>query len=91
MSDTYFAPAKRTNSSKLAKEVKIVADSPFVSGLLESISGVFAVLNEHRQIIAVNNALLEMLGIDDPAISLGLRPGEALNCVHAFREPGGCA
>ncbi|MGD9309715.1 MAG: ATP-binding protein [Desulfosarcina sp.] len=61
-----------------------------VSGLLHSISGLLAILDENRQIIAVNNAFLQMLAIDDPENSLGLRPGEALGCVHAHEEPTGC-
>ncbi len=31
-----------------------------------------------------------MLGIDDLAKALGLRPGEALQCIHADDEPSGC-
>jgi len=48
------------------------------------------VLNEHRQILAVNDSLLDMLGIDDAKTALGLRPGEALKCIHACEMPGGC-
>jgi hypothetical protein len=49
-----------------------------------------AILNEHRQIVALNDSFLKMLGIDDPSECLGLRPGEALQCIHANEEPDGC-
>ncbi|MEW5734615.1 MAG: sensor histidine kinase, partial [Thermodesulfobacteriota bacterium] len=46
--------------------------------------------NEHRQILAVNHAYLELLGIDDAEAILGLRPGEAVHCIYAHDAPGGC-
>jgi signal transduction histidine kinase len=49
-----------------------------------------AVLNEHRQILALNDSFLKLLGIDDPAETLGLRPGEALRCVYSSKELEGC-
>ncbi len=88
--DTYFASPERIGDKNLDDQIEMVSRSPLVSGMLQSISGVLAILNEHRQIIAVNEAFLEMLGIDDPQQALGLRPGEVLNCVYAEDEPAGC-
>lgn len=88
--DTYFAPAERVNNSELVDEIDIVAQNPVVSGLLHSVSGLLAVLDDHRQIVALNDSFLQMLGINDPKKALGLRPGEALQCVHANDEPAGC-
>jgi len=88
--DTYFAPAERANEKELVAEIEIVSKNPIVSGLLHSISGLLAVLDEQRQIIALNDSFLQMLGINDPAKALGLRPGEALQCIHAHDEPAGC-
>jgi signal transduction histidine kinase len=31
-----------------------------------------------------------LLNIRDPSVVLGLRPGEALGCIHASEGPGGC-
>ena len=47
-------------------------------------------MNEHRQVVALNDSFIKMLGIDDPEQVLGLRPGEALQCIHAKDEPAGC-
>jgi signal transduction histidine kinase len=49
-----------------------------------------AVLNEHRQVLAVNDALLRTLGVDNGGVVLGLRPGEVLQCDYAREMPGGC-
>lgn len=81
--DTNFAPAERANENELVSEINIVSQNPLVSGLLHSISGLLAVLDEHRQIIALNDSFLQMLGIDDPAKALGLRPGETLHVIRS--------
>lgn len=90
MTQTYFAPPERTTPEELLAEIEIVTNNPFVSGLLHSISGLLAVVDENRQVVAANESLLKMLNIDDPEKVLGLRPGKILNCVHADKEPAGC-
>ncbi len=88
--DTYFASPVKKNGGDLQKEIRIVEENPILSGLLHSVSGILAILNEQRQIIALNDSLLDMLGIDNPSQVLGLRPGEAIHCIHAKDEPAGC-
>lgn len=87
---TFYAPAERTDKKTLQAEIDIVSHNPVMSGLLHSISGLLAILDENRQIIAFNDSFLKTFGINDPAKALGLRPGEAVRCLHAFDEPGGC-
>ncbi len=88
--DTFFAPAAKAGTKEIAEEIGLVSSNPVVSGLLDTVSGLLAVLDEHRQIVALNDAFLETLKIDDPKSVLGLRPGEAVKCVHAHDEPAGC-
>ncbi len=88
--DTFFATPERTDDAELASEIEAVSQNPVISGLLRSISGLLAILDENRQIVALNDSFLKFLGIDDPVETLGLRPGEALQCVHANDEPAGC-
>jgi K+-sensing histidine kinase KdpD len=87
---TFYATPERADDTELASEIAVVSKNPVVSGLLRSISGLLAILDEHRQIIALNDSFLKLLGIDDPEAALGLRPGEALQCVHANDDPAGC-
>ncbi len=88
--DTHYAAPERALPETLWAQVESVRTSPVMSGLLQSVGGLLAVLNENRQILAVNEAFLRTLGVEDPGGVLGLRPGEALGCVHADREPAGC-
>jgi len=88
--ETYFAPVQRDSDDELKLKIEIISQNPVVDGLLDVVSGFMAVLNEHRQILALNETLLSMLGINSAKEALGLRPGEALDCIHAREMPGGC-
>jgi signal transduction histidine kinase len=90
MDFSYFASPERSVQNELVNEIETVSRNAVMSGLLHSVSGLLAILNEHRQILAVNDSLLKILSIHDPAATLGLRPGEALRCIHAHEEPAGC-
>jgi K+-sensing histidine kinase KdpD len=88
--DTFFAPAGRTSGEQLKTEIKNVCDNVLVTNCLNAFGGVVLVLNSCRQIVAVNSAFLRFIGIEEPESLLGLRPGEALKCVHVDEAPNGC-
>lgn len=88
--DTFFAPAQRTALLKFKNQVQDVSQSRVMSTLLETSAGILVVLNEDRQIVALNHAFLEELGLTDIEAVLGLRIGESLSCSHAFDKPNGC-
>jgi len=87
---TYFASAERTGDEDLQNEIDIISSSPVMSSLLNSVSGLLAVLDENRQILSLNDSFLELLGVENPKDVLGLRPGEALHCTYSDVEEGGC-
>jgi PAS domain-containing protein len=88
---TCFAEPQRSSLDAFQQELALIRTSPVIAGLMQAMSGLLAVLNEHRQILAVNPSLLQALGIADADVLLGLRLGEAVGCVHADDGPGGCA
>ena len=88
--ESWYAPAQRSSSAELDREVALLTNHPVTDALLISVDGTLAILDENRQILALNRAFLDMVGVDDVTDLLGLRPGEALNCVHAHEEPHGC-
>ncbi len=88
--ESYFAPAVRLTGAELARDIAAVSRSPVVDALLKTVHGLIAVLNRERQILALNEAFLTTIGIDDSGRILGLRLGEAIRCVHAHDMPGGC-
>lgn len=68
----------------------MVARHPVASGILQAAAGLVAIVNDQHEIIAVNDAFLAELGVDDPQQALGLKPGEALHCRYAAEAPQGC-
>jgi signal transduction histidine kinase len=88
--ETYFAPGKRTDWRVFANQVSAVSQSPLMNTLLATMTGLIVVLNEDRQIVAMNVEFLNAIGIPDPEEVLGLRLGESLKCIHSDEEPDGC-
>ncbi len=87
---THFAPPERAKTDVLKMDISAIVNNPVVDTLMQINSGLLAVLNEHRQILALNKEYLSFLGVSDPEKVLGMRPGEAVKCVHAHDMPGGC-
>lgn len=87
---THYAPAERADPQQLREAFDYVSHDPVIDGLMRAVGGLVAVLNEQRQVLALNARLLQLLGVGDAAQVLGLRLGEAVHCVHADQSPGGC-
>lgn len=87
---TYFAPATRATPEEVRRAIEAVSESPVFQKITESFGSIVAVLNQHRQILTVNDGLLRFLGIQDASRILGLRPGEAFQCIHSLDHREGC-
>jgi signal transduction histidine kinase len=88
--ETYFAPAGRTERRKFKNQISLISHSPIMDTLLKTMTGLIVVLNEDRQIVAMNYEFLNAIGIPDPEMALGLRLGESLSCIYSEEEPNGC-
>ena len=88
---TWFLEPERATTPLLAAQVARAAGSPILDAILKTGAGAIAVLNEQRQVIALNAAYLQLLGVDEPGAMLGLRHGEAVRCVQSNEaSPNGC-
>lgn len=87
---TRFASAERAVDAELRRQFAYFSDETLTRHLLDAIPGFIAILNNHRQIVYANHALQLLLGVDAMEKLGGLRPGEALDCIHARRTEGGC-
>lgn len=83
-------PSGRSLGATLEEEIGVVANHVLIGSLLEAVQGLVAVLNTHRQIIALNDRMLQSLGGGSLHELLGLRLGEVLHCPHALRAEEGC-
>lgn len=86
---TKFLPAERAPAEEVRRQHDVLSSLPLVRGLLDAMPNMVMILNEHRQIIHANKAALDALqaGLDE---ILGKRTGEALDCIHAREDAGGC-
>jgi nitrogen fixation/metabolism regulation signal transduction histidine kinase len=88
-SQTSFLPAGRSQADLVRAQAATLASSQVVSAVFQAADGAVAILNGQRQIVAVNQSTLELLG-EGASDALGLRPGEALGCTRAADGPDGC-
>ncbi len=87
---TYFASPERASVEDIKKQVDFAINNPIIQVVLESVEGFVIILNEHRQILAGNREILDLLGTEELNKITGMRPGELLNCIHALEGPAGC-
>lgn len=87
---SHFASPERSTAAELAAEIGCLTNNSLIDGLMQAANSLFTILNEHRQIVAINESFLKMMGIEDAAAVLGLRNGEYVKCIHSDEMPGGC-
>lgn len=70
-------------------KTELAGSSSLISKLLDSFPGPAVILNQDREIVLANDKLAAFLGKSQQQLQ-GLRPGEALNCVHWKEGVCGC-
>jgi signal transduction histidine kinase len=66
----------------------LLLDVELLDTLYEAVNEVILILNRQRQIVFYNSQFAKLLGYPKSADLLGLRPGEALGCIHACDVDG---
>lgn len=89
MLPTKCAPAERLDKAKISGEYAALAEH-YCASFFDFFPLPLLVLNQYRQVVLCNKSFFAELGADDINSFLGLRPGEALNCVYSKKEEGGC-
>jgi hypothetical protein len=88
--ESFFASPERASSFELQKQIQILSKSKVLDLFLQAPGHLVAILNSHRQVLAVNGKFLKQIGMDNDARIIGLRPGEVLKCSHAEDMEAGC-
>lgn len=81
-----FAPAARADAAQLAADVAHFQGQQLLQDFFAAVPEMFVVLNEQREIVFANRALLDVLHCQTIDEVAGQRLGEALSCAHAFDE-----
>ena len=87
--DTHYAPAKRKNLEEIRGEVKEFSNTYF-DEILNSIPNMAIIVNKERQVVFLNQTVLQLLGIKNVEAVVGSRPGEIFKCIHSKDYIHGC-
>ncbi len=88
---TQFAPAERALPHEVQRQSRLFSERTLLDVLPEVVPCALVVLNAQRQIVFANDRFVSLVYPDRRKEHIyGLRPGEALGCVHASDNPGGC-
>ena len=87
---TQYAPAQRATSEEIQEQSVFFSKPHYIKEFSDALPNIFLALNRHRQIVFTNQALLDLVGKKHAEEVYGLRPGEVLNCIHAYETDGGC-
>ncbi|HHV12961.1 MAG TPA: response regulator [Clostridiales bacterium] len=84
-----YAPAIKLTDDRILEQSKQILKNRMLRDLFDIIPNTVLILNKERQILYSNSYFLELIGINQDK-PMGLRPGEVLNCVHAYENTNGC-
>ncbi len=87
--DTRFPPAGRDSRDDVERKRDLVNRNPTFRAVLDAMPFWVFVLNQNRQVVAANSALLNLVRRSEEEL-IGSRPGEVIGCVHAAHGPDGC-
>ncbi len=87
---SFFAPPDRSTAEEIATNKKTLSQARVPLDIFDSVPTPMMVLNENRQVLLVNQALLEQFRARGLDPAPGMRPGEALGCIHSCEMPAGC-
>ncbi|MBZ0155570.1 MAG: PAS domain-containing sensor histidine kinase [Alphaproteobacteria bacterium] len=87
---TFLVPEERASREEVLRQFSALCGSDFLKSLLDAVPNGIAIMNKERQIVYLNRGMRELLGTEDMRENIGLRPGEALQCIHAGETAGGC-
>lgn len=85
---TEYQTGGRETVAEVTRQHAALANARFTRELLDVLPQPLVVLNRFRQIVLANRPALALIGELDHFV--GQRPGEALQCVHAWESGSGC-
>jgi len=88
--ETKFASPNRSSNYTLQQSHLSLNKITYLNDIFCSLSYIFCILDQNRQIVFTNDVLLKKLGIDSTQQVLGKRFGEAINCRYSSVEEAGC-
>lgn len=83
-------PVERYAAAEVGRQSHLFAPDGTFGVMLDAVPNPLVVLNDQRQVVFANRALLALAGEESPDRLFGLRPGEVVDCKSAAAGPSGC-
>ncbi len=87
--NTHFAPYQRSSLDQAFNNYSELKAEKHIHELIRALPYVATILDKNRQIVFSNEALLKKMNLKIEEV-IGLRPGEALKCIHSSKMEAGC-
>ncbi len=81
---------EKLNEDTLHLQVEALRSNRLIQTLLNASNFMVLVLNAHRQIIFASDMFVKTVMAPNEDRLIGLRPGNAVNCIHANEAESGC-
>lgn len=90
--DSHFASSERLPRDLVLRQAAVIAGRADLIEVFDNLQELILIVNEHRQIVHANQAVVDFLRIVDRNVLIGQRPGEGLSCRNASvgNAPAGC-
>ncbi|MBS0014433.1 MAG: sensor histidine kinase [Desulfobacterales bacterium] len=86
-----YISASRSGKDAIDRQRKLLAEyQGSLQQFYEAVCEIVLIVNANRQIVFFNSIFPSLLNVENPETLYGLRPGEAMGCMHACSNPGGC-
>jgi len=83
-------PAGRADITSVRHDSETLGKTGLIDHISQVVPSAMMVLNKERQVVFKNQQLMDLLATSSNDDVLGKRPGELLDCVHAFKNSEGC-
>lgn len=87
---SFFLPSEKVSDTELHRQIGVVRENPLIPAIMNIVRGPLLVLNEQRQILALNQQFVKRFNTPNPQEALGVRPGDAMGCIYAHDPLHGC-
>lgn len=90
MNKNQISLTARASEEQIMLSREVFCNETFYPSFIDELNEIVIIINDERQILYANKVLLNLLCINNPLELLGIRYGEAINCVNAKLECTGC-
>jgi hypothetical protein len=87
---SFFKLSIFAGEKEIFADVKLIYKTRYIKELLDSLPNITLLLNKNCQMVFANSAYFKGITPLNYSNKIGLQPGDLLECVYRFEDPGEC-